>query len=81
MDALEALSHKHSLDILSILREERRFNEIVEKTGLTSNQVSVRLKDFRMAGLVEKGEGRMAPYTITDKGEQALEIAERIESL
>ncbi|MBS1263892.1 MAG: hypothetical protein MAG715_01087 [Methanonatronarchaeales archaeon] len=64
----------------SIEKGRNRFNEIEEDTGLNPNVVNMRLKDLRMAGLVDKKEGRKG-YELTPRGKRALELGRELKSI
>lgn len=78
MDVLKVVSYSHALDILDCLDGGKRFTDIEEALDLNPNVVNMRLKDLRMAGLVEKEEKL---YVRTEEGERALELAKRLEGL
>lgn len=75
---MKVISYSHALDILSSLDGGKRFTEIESELGLNPNIVNMRLKDLRMATLVEKQDKE---YEITDKGEEVLDLARELEGL
>lgn len=74
MEILKVVAYTNALEILDYLGENgaRRFTDIENDLELNPNIVNMRLKDFRLVGLVEKnGDGR---YALTSEGEKAKDI-------
>ncbi len=91
MVKIDALSKKWSLDVLHALKGgSKRFNEIGKTVSSTKKKISSRLLADRLNELEEEGlilreiinsRPPKAEYTLTKKGEMAIELTNKLSGL
>lgn len=78
-EIVKTVAYSKSVDVLSFLEgDSKRFTTIGNELGLNPNIVNRRLKDLQEADLVTKTDGE---YELTDKGQRALELVEKLRAL